>query len=167
MTMLAKGRTAFTHDAPPSGIFLNLTALMDILSNLLFFLLASYSTQDAEIKQKHPIELPASSSELQLVESLTVTVTTSQILVAGLPVAEIDGGAVKATEVDNGKIVALYDKLASARANRKAAGRDGDPGSDTVLLLADKTLDTTLITDVLKTSAMAGFPNVRFGVIGQ
>jgi len=167
MTMAFKGRTAFTHDPPPSGIFLNLTALMDILSNLLFFLLASYSTQDAEIKQKHPIELPASSSELQLVQNLTVTVTTTQILVAGLPVADIDGGVVKGTAGEGGKIVALYDKLASAKANRKAAGEDGQPGSDTVLLLADKIIDSTLITDVLKTSAMAGFPNVRFGVIGQ
>lgn len=165
--MLAKGKSAFTHDAAPAGIFLNLTALMDILSNLLFFLLASYSTQDAEIKQKQIIELPASSSELALVQNLTVTVTTSQILVSGLPVADIDNGEVKGSPVENGKIVGLYDKLAAAKANRKAAGQDGMPGADMVLLLADKSLDSTLITDILKTTAMAGFPNVRFGVVGQ
>ena len=48
------------------GVSLNLTALMDILSNLLFFLMASYTAQSLEVKQKADLHLPISSSQLSI-----------------------------------------------------------------------------------------------------
>ena len=46
-----------------ASIALNLTALMDILSNLLFFLLASYTSQSVEV-ESGGLKLPASKSQL-------------------------------------------------------------------------------------------------------
>ena len=44
---------------------LNLTALMDILSNLLFFLLAAYAAQATEVENKAEMRLPASPSRIK------------------------------------------------------------------------------------------------------
>ena len=54
---------------------LNLTALMDILSNLLFFLLAAYAAQATEVENKEEMRLPASTSQVRLQLQLTISIT--------------------------------------------------------------------------------------------
>ena len=149
-----------------ASVSLNLTALMDILSNLLFFLLASYSSQAAEVAQN--IKLPSSSSQLKLDPALTITVTARDIQLAGVPVAEIDKGMVKGLTEESEKIGPLFDRLKSVKAQRTAAGKDDmGPESEMILLMADKSTDSLVITKILKTAGSAGFVNVRFGVTSQ
>ncbi len=157
---------AFAQDGGGSDINLNLTALMDILSNLLFFLLASYSAQEMEVQAKQKLELPTSSSEAKVVMNLIVTVTKSQVLVADVPVATVDGTTIGGSAIDESdRIVTLLQRLQSVKASREAAGQGGLPGHDTILLLADKGTDSTVVSKVLKTAGSSGYPNVRFGVI--
>jgi biopolymer transport protein ExbD len=158
---------AFTDDGSFQSVALNLTALMDILSNLLFFLLASYTTQSLEVEQKANLRLPASSSQLTLLPALNVSVTQKQILVANVPVVDLEGDRILGTVEADDKIVPLYDRLKSVKAARAAAGRDDLPESDLVLLLADRDTDSSVITRVLRTAGMAGFVNIRFGVIAR
>jgi biopolymer transport protein ExbD len=168
--------SAFANPGASVTTALNLTALMDILSNLLFFLLASYSAQDLEIQQKSKVHLPASTSDAKLVLNLVVTVTREEIQVAGVPVAKLEGGRLErdvgagragGTAEEGAEIVSLYDRLRSVQSSRKASGHEGLPGADTILLLADRSTDSSLITKVLKTAGSAGFLNVRFGVVAQ
>jgi biopolymer transport protein ExbD len=146
---------------------LNLTALMDILSNLLFFLLASYTAQSVEVDGKSGLKLPSSSSQLTLTPQVTITVTTSAIDVSGVPVANIANGSVVNGLDANGKIGPLYERLRNVKVSREAAGRADLAESDLVLLLADKGTQAKTITTVLKTAGYAGFVNVRFGVIAR
>jgi biopolymer transport protein ExbD len=156
----------FGKGEPPPSVALNLTALMDILSNLLFFLLASYSSQAAEVSQA--IHLPSSSSEVQLHPSLTITISKKDIELAGVPVAELENNQIKGLGPDVDRIASLYDKMRSVKASRAAAGRDETgPESEMVLLMADRDTDSSIITKVLKTSGSAGFVNIRFGVTSQ
>lgn len=147
------------------GVSLNLTALMDILSNLLFFLLAAYTAQSLEVKQKPDLQLPVSSSQLSLRPTLTIDITRRQIDVAGEPVVAIEGGRIAGAVDENDIIAGLDGKLAQIRAARKAAGRDEGPEAEVILLLADRDTDSSIITKVLKTAGSAGFVNVRFGVL--
>jgi biopolymer transport protein ExbD len=166
--MLGSHSKAFGGGPPAAGVSLNLTALMDILSNLLFFLLASYTVQELEVKTKDKISLPSSTSEAKIAPNLKVSISRSQIAVADVPVARIDGEKVLDT-VEGDKIVGLYDRLKMAKAARAAAGSEsgGMAMDETILLLADKTTDASVITKTLKTAGMAGFVNVRFAVLPQ
>jgi biopolymer transport protein ExbD len=146
---------------------LNLTALMDILSNLLFFLLASYTAQSVEIEGKAGLKLPASSSGLTLTPQVTITVTTTAIDVSGVPVANMANGAVSSDLDANGNIGPLFERLQNVKVSRQAAGRADLVDSDLVLLLADKGTQSKAITTVLRTAGYAGFVNVRFGVISR
>src|SRR5262249_12595850 len=144
------------------------TALMDILSNLLFFLLASYTTQALEVQAKQNLALPASSSQAKMQKSLLVSVTRGEILVADVPVAQVTRGIITGTQVEeNDKIVSLFERLQHVRPSRGASPAEEEPGADTILLLADKSTDSAVVTKVLKTAGMAGFPNVRFGVLAR
>jgi biopolymer transport protein ExbD len=148
------------------GVSLNLTALMDILSNLLFFLLASYQSQSVEVAHEG-IRLPPSSSKLALTPQLTVTVTDSRIDVSGVPVAKISHGLVVEAVDDQGKLPPLYDRLHSVKVSREKAGRADLADADLILLLADKGTDSRTIATVLKSAGHAGFYNVRFGVVAE
>ena len=66
---------------------------------------------------------------------------------------------------DEDKIVPLFDKLRGVKEARIAAGRGDAAEGDVVLLLADKSTDSSVIMKVLKTAGLAGFVNVRFGVL--
>jgi biopolymer transport protein ExbD len=154
-------------DGDAGSVSLNLTALMDILSNLLFFLLASYTAQALEVEQKADLHLPSSTSQAKLTPNLTIRVTTHDIKAADVPVAKVENSKIVGSPEEGDKIVALYDRLSSIRKMRQAAGKDDLQDADVVLLLADRATDAILITKVLKTCGMAGFVNVRFGVISK
>jgi biopolymer transport protein ExbD len=155
-----------SHELP--GVELNLTALMDILSNLLFFLLASYTTQSLEIQQKPGLHLPASSSQLKPTPDLTVSVTDSTIFVDDVPVAKVDGDKLSGTTLDGEKIVSLYDRLHTVQQAHAASGTDDEVhGGDLVMVLCDKNTDSQIVAKVLKTAAMAGFVKARFGVLAN
>jgi biopolymer transport protein ExbD len=145
------------------NVAINLTALMDILSNLLFFLLASYAAANTQIKGADGMQLPASSSEAQATLSILVRVTLDKVEVEGRPVVYIKNGAFQAP-IDGDKIVPLFKELTRIGTE----GKDGVKMTDdnTVLLvLADKRMDYSLISKVLKTAGYAGFPNFRFAVL--
>ena len=150
-----------------ASVALNLTALMDILSNLLFFLLASYTSQSVELEGSSGLKLPASSSQLSLTPQVTITITQSHIDVQGIAVGNIANGAVVEPLDKDGKIGPLFDRLRNLKASRETAGRGDLADAALVLLLADRGTESLTITEVLKTSGMAGFYNVRFGVISR
>jgi biopolymer transport protein ExbD len=149
------------------GVALNLTALMDILSNLLFFLLAAYAAQATEVENKAELHLPASTSQVRLQLQLTISITKQAIQVADTPVTPIEKGQLVEPEDPEGRIASLYEKLVSIKERRAQAGREQTAEASGILLLADKDTDSDVVSKVLKTAGHAGFVNVRFGVIAQ
>lgn len=149
------------------GVELNLTALMDILSNLLFFLLAAYAAQATEVEDKAEMRLPSSSSQVRLQLQLTVSITQHFIQVADAPVTPIEKGKLVEPEDEEGRIPSLLTKLRSIKDRRAEAGREQTSEAAGILLLADKDTDSDVVSKVLKTAGHAGFVNVRFGVIAQ
>ena len=146
---------------------LNLTALMDILSNLLFFLLAAYAAQATEVENKAEMRLPASTSQVRLQLQLTISITQHAIQVADTPVTPIEEGQLVEAEDEEGRIASLYAKLVSIKERRAEAGREQTAEASGILLLADKDTDSDVVSKVLKTAGHASFVNVRFGVIAQ
>lgn len=166
MSVFGGGSGFGAGGGPPQQVSLNLTALMDILSNLLFFLLASYTTQALEVEIQKGVVLPVSSSQLNPSPDLPVAITRSDIQVANVPVVALDAkGGLQGLDTD--KIPALFERLESVRHSREAAGEQTPPGGDIVLILADRGTDSALLIRVLKTAAMAGFANARFGVLAE
>jgi len=148
-------------------VALNLTALMDILSNLLFFLLAAYAAQATEVENKSELLLPSSTSQVRLQLQLTISITKSAIQVADAPVARVAKGLLADPVDEAGRIPGLYAKLVSIKGNRAQAGQEQSSEASGILLLADKDTDSDVVSKVLKTAGQAGFVNVRFGVIAQ
>jgi biopolymer transport protein ExbD len=167
--IFGSGKSAFSGGGggADAAITMNLTALMDILSNLLFFLLASYTAQSVEIEGHAGLKLPTSTSQVTLNPQITITVTEAAIDVSGIPVAHVAKGLVTDPLDADDKIAPLYERLRQVRVSREAAGRADLADSNLILLLADKGTDSRTISTVLRSAGFAGFANVRFGVIAE
>jgi len=148
-------------------VALNLTALMDILSNLLFFLLAAYAAQATEVENKSEMHLPSSTSQVRLQVQLTISITQHGIEVADTHVTPIEKGQLVEPSDEEGRIPSLYAKLLNIKERRAQSGREQTGEASGILLLADRDTDSDVVNKVLKTAGYAGFVNVRFGVIAQ
>src|SRR6185295_9849510 len=73
--------------------YLNITAMMDMMTILLVFLLKSWSMQTANI-QFSELQPPRSSIQLTVAEALRVQITQAAVIVEGDAVVPVRNGAV-------------------------------------------------------------------------
>lgn len=150
------------EEDPTSPAPLNLTALLDVLSNLIFFLLVSYGAQSVLAGSAPRSNLPRSTSALALGRAITVSAGIDEIFVEDEPVVKLDTRR-KADE--RGTIFArLEETLRRVRAERLAKNERRTEDEDLILFVGDKKLDFQTIDRVMKTCQRAGFTRFRFAV---
>jgi biopolymer transport protein ExbD len=140
---------------PPS---LNLNSMMDMLSIILVFLLANISADEKDFVIAKNLDLPNSNSHLGFEKAVQVKLTRKELLIEDTFVAKVSGNKIVGVEIDGGKIVPLYNMLQRYRSLSK------DADKTTVVFQADKEFPFKLLNQVMRTSAMAGYPNFRFAI---
>lgn len=136
---------------------LNLTALMDIFTILVFFLMVNQS--EVEVQTSDAIELPASIAENKPEDQITIMVSRSDILVQGRTVLTTR----EATQEKGEELAALKKELeylasrTPLTAEQKAQGRP-------VTIMGDKGISYALLKKVMNTSAKSGFNNISLAV---
>jgi biopolymer transport protein ExbD len=151
-------------DSNDYDVPLNLVALIDILTNILFFLLVAYASQELQLQGAQKIKLPASETSQQLKMATTVALSDQELKVEQITVAKVQNGKITGP-AEGDKIIPLYNKLNTLRAMRRSATRGPSDNDDVILLLADKGIPFAQLNKVLRTSAMAGYPHFRFAVM--
>ncbi|MCB9648086.1 MAG: biopolymer transporter ExbD [Deltaproteobacteria bacterium] len=142
---------------------INLTALMDILSNIIFFLMASFGAQTLELTSASKVQLPSSTSELTLKMSISVAVGMEEMFVEDEPVGRLDKGAL--VGLDEARFhPRLEETLKRVRAERLAKNEQKKDADEVILFIADRRLEFNTIDRVMKTCARAGFTKFRFAV---
>ena len=142
---------------------INLTALMDILSNIIFFLMASFGAQTLQLTSASKVELPSSTSELSLKMSINVAVGLEELFVEDEPIGKLKDG--KLVGLDDERFhPKLEETLKRVRAQRLAKNERPKDEEEMILFVADKRLKYDTIDRVMKTCARAGFTKFRFAV---
>ncbi|MBI2376706.1 MAG: biopolymer transporter ExbD [Deltaproteobacteria bacterium] len=139
---------------------LNLVPLIDILTNILFFLLVGFASTDSKYEGR--LRLPSADTNIPPKSAVNIEIAKDQLVVEDLPIAKVAGGKVLAP-TDGDKIIPLYEKLNAVRKAKGAGPTTED--SDVVWLLCDRETPFTILSPVMKTAAMAGYPNFRFAVV--
>ncbi|WP_296983612.1 ExbD/TolR family protein [Thalassolituus sp. UBA1505] len=135
---------------------LNLTALMDIFTILVFFLMVNQS--EVEVQSNDAIELPVSLAENKPSENVTIMISQDEILVRGRSVvstADASAEGEQITELSN-----ELEYLAGRMPLPPGAEDQGRP----VTIMGDKSTPYTLLKKVMNTSAKAGFNNISLAV---
>ena len=149
--------------AEPEINYLNITAMLDIMTIILVFLLKTLGESSASVPQSRDLMLPKSIIQTQpSQEGVRVTISKTQILVGNDKVLDLPNSqslAQSGVEARHKRganslyIVPLGNALASARqidrALREAKGED--PGSSEAIIIADNTIPYRLFIEVLFT----------------
>jgi biopolymer transport protein ExbD len=162
----------------PEINFLNITAMLDIMTIILVFLLKSLGESSAAVPQSDDLQLPVSVLKSEpSQEGVVVTVTKSQILVGdnkvvSLPSREsVTQSGVGASNKRNGPndlyIVPLGAALQSARKTDKLIRQKKglDPNGSEAIIIADKTTPYRLIQEVVFTLGQSEFSKFHLMVI--
>ena len=138
---------------------INLTALLDVLTNLLFFLI--FATQNANMEVDGGVILPESSAGLQPAKTMQMTIGAHDVRVDKEPIAQVQEGHVVGA-AGSGRIEALYRRLMVAK---EAAKTDDKAPGDIIMVFCDKNVSYALLHQVLNTAAEAGFAKFRMAVL--
>jgi len=134
---------------------LNMVALMDIFTILVFFLLVSTSSEEVLPVAKDLI-LPVSTSKVLPKKSLVIAITDKQILLQGRPVLN------RADLAKNHPLIIkrLQSSLLAFLQTKEAK----DLNNKKVTIMGDKDIHYSLIKSVMATASQAGYERISFAV---
>jgi biopolymer transport protein ExbD len=142
-----------------NGLDMNLVALIDIFTILLFFLLSSASEMET-LSIPRTVQLPESLSDANPRPTVVVLVNDHEIVVDGRTVALVSEvmAADVATQAQPGAelIAPLHAELVRTRALPNA--------SATITIMGDKDIPYRLLRKVMSTCAQAEYTDVAFAV---
>lgn len=138
-----------------SGI--NLTALMDIFTILVFFLLVNSADVDV-LPSAKSIQLPESSAEQVPKLTLTIMVSDTDLLVQGRPVATM-----QELLASQENIIAPLKAELEHQASRSALPADEEAGRE-ITILADKEIPYRLLKKIMITCNSANYNNISLAV---
>jgi biopolymer transport protein ExbD len=138
------------------GLDMNLVALIDIFTILLFFLLSS-ATEMETLVIPRAVQLPESAVDTTPKPTVVVLVNAQEIVVDGRTVAKVPD----VIDAGDGTIDALQAELQAVRASAQAGAPAASP---TVTIMGDKDIPYRLLRRVMATCAQAEFKDVAFAV---
>ena len=150
---------------------LNITSMMDMFTIILVFLLFSFKAQDETFSMAKGIKLPPSTSNMELQDALNIQMSKDALIVQEALVMPLNDGTLpENVELEGSKIVKLYEVIereGELRKKKKEAQGDAltDEEKSIVIFQAGHRVRFEDIDKVMKTAAMAGFPNFRFAVM--
>ena len=138
---------------------LNLVALMDVFTLLVFFFLV-HSSDIAESANTHRISLPESLADLAPRQAVVVTVTKDLLLLGDEPVTSVES----ALDSQQNEIASLRTALQNIRA-AGGASPVPDPAIREVTIMGDKTIPFRLLRKVMITCTQAGYDRISLAVL--
>lgn len=137
---------------------LNLTALMDVFTILVFFLLF-HSGGDAMEAPKQ-IELPNSVVETKPKETVTIMVSSEMVLVQGEAVI-----STPELLADSGAVTEITDRLEQLERNIIGISTRTVAESKEVTILADKTIPFKVLKKIMSACTGSGYGKISLAVI--
>jgi biopolymer transport protein ExbD len=148
------------HERGKKGGALNLVALMDIFTILVFFLLVNSSDVET-LPNAKDIQLPQSIAEAKAKESVVILISEEDILVQGSPVAKVaDVMKLKGNDIPQLRqaLLSQNDRVMRRESQDDIAGRE-------VTIMGDKDIPYRLLKKVMATCTMADYGQISLAVL--
>jgi biopolymer transport protein ExbD len=140
-----------------NGLDMNLVSLIDIFTILIFFLMSSSGVE--VLTSSKAVKLPESTAEKSPRETIVVTVSGSDILVAGRRVASVSEAL-----GTQGDLIAPLKAELDLQAGRQVLRKENEKHGKAVTIMGDKDIPYRLLRKVMYTAARANFSDVSFAV---
>lgn len=153
------------HGKKETNATLNLTAMVDMMTMLVVFLLASFSASGEILMSQKGLELPSGLNDKDLERAPIISITGDAISFEGATVAD-PRTIVEDTSLE-WKIVELYDRLQLERYEFERQDIPEDQKAKMrglIVLQADKRVEAKVLNRVMKTAYAAEYPNIMFAI---
>jgi len=141
---------------------LNITAMMDMMTIILVFLLKSYTASSTNVSMTDKLSIPNSTTQQSPQDNVNVTITTVEITVNDKTAAAIVGGLIPAEyragkQANNPLVITLYQALQKEVDKQKyiAKYNPNAPFAGRVNIIADKRIPYQTLLAVLYTAGQA------------
>ncbi|MCB0369436.1 MAG: biopolymer transporter ExbD [Bdellovibrionales bacterium] len=160
----------FKQNNKKSTFTLQLTAMVDMFTIMIVFLLKSYSTSAVHITPQQGLKLPHSSSYTEPVEALKLVVSLDGIYVEDQQVVPMQNGELIAGDTDANDpdfIRGLYEALDKQAEKSKEIAKLNEEHhfEGKVVMQADSRLNYKVLKKVMYTSSMAGYADLRLATV--
>jgi len=147
---------------------LNITAMMDIMTIILVFLIKSYATSSITTTSSEDIKPPISTTRLTPKDTISITITTRHILVGDKVRATLnEAGEIEKSDLSGRLIVPIDQALKKEIEKLKfiAERNPGAPFTGELSVIGDKRVPYDLLLTVLYTAGQNELQNYRFVVV--
>ncbi len=157
-TMSALEKRAARKARNSNALDMNLVALIDVFTILIFFLLSSAAGVDTLISPK-AVDLPLAMAEKAPKETVLLVVAGDDIIVDGRRIASV----AQVMAAPDATIPALKAEL-DVLGKRTAVRAENKTDQQAVTIMADKQMPYSLLRKVMTTCAQSNFADVSFAV---
>ena len=146
---------------------LNITAMMDMMTIILVFLLKSYTASAVSMTSSEDLKPPVSTTRATPRDTVAVTVTMRSILVGDRRVLELNNGVIPSAALQGRLIVPLSAALKKEVEKQKyiASKNPAAPFSHELSVIAHRQIPYDLLLTVLYTAGQNELENYRFVVL--
>ena len=139
------------------GLDMNLVALIDIFTILIFFLMSSTGIE--VLSSARAVKLPESTAEKMPRETIVISVSATDIVVGGRKVATV----AEALASDGDLIAPLKAEL-DLLGSRQTIVKENEAQAKAITIMGDKAIPYRLLRKVMYTAARANYSDVAFAV---
>ena len=159
-------RGRFIKKNRPAG--LNITAMMDMFTIILVFLIKSYSADGSILTNADDLVLPNSESKKKPTEvNLQLAVTQDMILLDNQAVAPTDDARNIPQEENDPIIAKLAERLEATMRQEEEMVRMGalNAVQGQIIVQVDKNIDFDVLFKIMNTCGKSGYNNMNFAVM--
>ncbi|WP_373371419.1 ExbD/TolR family protein [Stigmatella ashevillensis] len=146
---------------------LNITAMMDMMTILLVFLLKSFASSSAAVTASEDVRPPISTTRATPKDTVAITITPKNILVGDKEAVRLVEGQVPAEQLQGRLVVGLDTQLKKEVEKLKfiAERNPAAPFSKEVSIIGDKKIPYDMLLTILYTAGQNELENYRFVVL--
>ncbi len=151
---------------------LNITAMMDMMTIILVFLLKSYSASSLSVNLSDDLKVPTSTTQVHPQENINVTISMREVAVNDRKAVATENGVIPRAYKEEGKadafyVGAIYDALKKEVDKQKYIAQYNSrvPFTGRVNVTADKRIPYRTLMEVLYTAGQAELGEYKFMVL--
>jgi biopolymer transport protein ExbD len=148
---------------------LNITAMMDMMTIILVFLLKSYQASALNVNQTEALKLPASSTQIKPQDNINITISLNEIAVNDKVAVKLGTGVIPAAMKQDGKadsfyVESIYALLKQQVDKQKLIAQYNSkmPFSGRVNIIADRRIPYRTLMEILYTAGQAELGEYKF-----
>jgi biopolymer transport protein ExbD len=162
-------RNRFKKKHAASGdMELNITAMADIFTIILVFLLKSYATGAIDIAPTKGLLMPEAEAAFSKVEALQVEVSEASVLIDSKPTAQLTNFSFPSSDVRRNGSSFVLSKVMESQRRRQISLAKADTGvkiDPKIMIIADQRVPYKTIKTVLASAALSGYTDFKLAVI--